>query len=106
MFQRDFIGHSDFTNKADRIASYKQFLKDTKLDEVKFPYSLETKETFKGKPIVFTVSGWGGYFNANNEWTLFIAYRSNNPKHTKQHCWSWDSENEEAINYRIMEFIN
>jgi len=105
MFEHDFSHLGSSATKQDKMERFFSFLDNIHLPKDKYPYSLENG-TFKGKPCVFTVSGFGGYFNADNVWTVFIAYRCNHPKHTIQHAWGWDSDNGELINYRIMEFIN
>jgi len=106
MFERDFSELEHFGTKQDKLDAYKTFLDSIHQSETSFPYTLDGLNTFKGFSTRHTVSGYGGYFNADNVWTVFIAYRCNNPKHTIQHCWSWDSENQEPFNYRIMEFMN
>jgi len=106
MFERDFVDRSSWPSKADKISSYKTFLDSIHQSEKKFPYTLKGLSHWKGNPTVHTVTSFGGYFNADNVWTVFIAYRCNNPKHTIQHTWSWDAENGEPFNYRVMEFVN
>jgi len=106
MFEHDFLHTSKYIGKQDRIDAYKVFLDSIHQKADKFPYTLEGLGSWKGKPTLHTVTSFGGYFNADNVWTVFIAYRCNNPKHTIQHTWSWDSDNQEAFNYRVMEFVN
>jgi hypothetical protein len=106
MFENDLIMTRDYPTKTEKIAAFHTFLDSIHQRKDKFPFTIENEEKYKGKPIVFTVTSFGGYFNANNQWTVFIAYRSNNPKHTIQHCWAWDGDKQEPFNYRVMEFIN
>jgi len=105
MFEKDFSNLRLSPTKRDKVDAFHNFLDNTKLSKDKYPYSLEYG-TYKGKPCHFTVSGFGGYFNADNVWTIFIAYRCNDPKHTIQHTWSWNEEKSKVFNYRVMEFIN
>lgn len=106
MFGQNIVSTKIYSTKTDRIAAYKTFLDEIRQDAKEYPYSLEMKETYKGKPIVFVIASFGGYYNADNVWTVFISYRCNLPKHTIQHSWSWDVESSTCSNYRIMEFIN
>ena len=106
MFEHDFFDTATNITKKDKIDSYKTFLDSIHQSEKKFPYTLEGLSKWKGKPTTHTVVSFGGYYNTDNAWTVFIAYRCNNPKHTIQHTWSWDSETQEAFNYRVMEFVN
>jgi len=106
MFERDFFERGQFGTKQDKREAYKTFLDSIHQSEKQFPFTLEGLSTWKGRPTRHTISGFGGYFNADNIWTVFIAYRCNDPKHTIQHCWSWDAENQEPFNYRVMEFVN
>jgi hypothetical protein len=104
MFEHDFAGSKDFRLKIDKQASFSQFLQAVGLSLAQYPYTLDGLVTYKGKRPKFTASGWGGYFNADGAWTLFIAYRCVEPEHTIQHTWAWDAENSECFNHRVFEF--
>jgi len=106
MFEHSFWAKDALSTKQAKQDAYKTFLDSIHQDIKKFPFTLDGLSTYKGRPTRHTVSGFGGYFNADNVWTVFIAYRCGDPKHTIQHCWSWDSENQETFNYRVMEFVN
>ncbi len=106
MFQYDISSVKHYSSKFEKESAYYQFLQDIHEEKAKYPFSLECENTYKGLPVKFTVTSWGGYFNADNVWTVFIAYRSNNPKHTTQHQWSWDEANQCCFDHRVLEFIN
>ncbi|HMC99945.1 MAG TPA: hypothetical protein VKH37_07325 [Ferruginibacter sp.] len=106
MFEYDLSDARQFQFKTDKRAAFAQYLLTLGMSEDEYPFSFKGKALYKGKPCVFTISGWGGYYNANGEWVVFIAYRCEHPKHTIQHCWSWDGENNTVFNYRKMEFMN
>lgn len=106
MFQYDIASVKHYTSKKDKQSAYSQFLMQIGERESQYPFSLECEKLYKGKPTVFTVQSWGGYYNADQQWTLFVAYRCEHPKHTIQHTWFWDEANQSCFNHRVLEFIN
>lgn len=106
MFQYDISDKKHYAGINSKREAYSSFLNSIGEDESRYPYTLDGLINYKGKPSRFTVTSWGGYFNADNQWTVFVAYRCNAPKHTIQHSWSWSEEEQRCYNHRVMEFIN
>lgn len=106
MFEFDIFKDVKNKSKKYREEAYRDFLMNVKLSIKEYPFSLKSENMYRGACVDFTVASWGGYFNADGVWTIFIAYRSHNPDHTIQHAWSWDETNQHLHTHRIMEFIN
>ena len=106
MFEYDIVKASSIAGLKSKQEAYLAFLLTVKLSKKQYPYSLDSVNLYKGIPVRFTITSWGGYYDADNKWRVFIAYRSNEPKHTIQHSWYWDGENEEPFGHKVMEFIN
>lgn len=90
------IARTHFTTKADGQASYHEFKKSLKLSLDALPYEYESTIRRNGKPLKFIAESWGGYFDANNQWRVFIAWRLSNGHVTTMLSWLWDSENKEC----------
>lgn len=106
MFQYDISAATSYATKKESEEAYRAFILSIGEDISSYPFSLDGLNQYKGKPTRFKVASWGGYYNADNQWTLFVSYRCTHPAHTIQHTWFWDEANQSCINHRVMEFIN
>lgn len=106
MFQYDMADTKDHENKSFSEQAFYAFLERVGISKSEMHFSFNGENSYKGKLPRFRAVSWGGYYGADGDWILFIAYRSSSPKHTIQHTWFWDEANECVYNHKIHEFIN
>jgi len=106
MFEHSFSSTRQLTNSRFNAENFAQFVLQIGKSKSEFPYEYENPVPYKGKHGKFRAVSWGGYLNADNVWTIFIAYRCNNPTHTIQHSWRWDEQQQLAVDGRVYEFVN
>jgi len=106
VFQYDMTDVRDHQNKAFSEQSFLEFLKSIGLSTEQMPFSFEGKNMWKGKLPTFRAVSWGGYYGSNRDWIIFIAYRANAPKHTIQHTWKWDENDQLIYDHQVHEWMN
>ena len=104
MFQYDLSDTRDFNRKTDLEHSYYTFLTSIHQDRNTFPFELENTVFFKGKPAHFRIASFGGYMSEKG-WRVYLTYRASRINHVKMHSWSWDNENDCAVDHVLNEFI-
>jgi len=104
MRQYDVTDFRDFSSRQDLKSTYEEFLKSIHKTKEEFPFEVENEVLWKGRPNHFRIVGFGGYM-AETGWRVYFTYRSARNNHVIQHSWRWDSETDDAVDYRRNEFI-
>jgi len=100
MIDANLIARSHFTKKADGETSFYQFLKEVKLMDEGLVFRIKTDIPSKKGVVWMVAESWGGYFNADNEWVVFVCWRSSKGNSCQYSHWYWDSENQCAYGRR------
>jgi len=104
MVTANIIARSHFTKAADGESSFYQFLKEIGVLEDGIPFSFKGKDDKHGRSTNFVAESWGGYFNADNVWTVFVSWRNRGLNETKVIHWTWDEASQCATNRRNWSF--
>jgi len=100
MIDANLIARSHFTKKADGESSFYQFLKEVKLLGEGLKFKVEINTPTKKGHLFLVAESWGGYFNANDEWIVFVCWRASKGNICIYSHWYWDSENQCAYGRR------
>lgn len=106
MFEHEFYNAKHFDTRSDTRDAYLTFLGHLKLPGKDFPFEVKSQKTYKSKQIIFRITSWGIYNDANGQWRVFIAYYAAAPKHTIQYSWMCDPEGFPEGHPMMYEFIN
>jgi len=104
MFQYDVSDFRQYNTRSDLKDAYESFLLSIHKTKDEFPFEVENDTLYKGKRAPFRIVGFGGYMSETG-WRVYFTYRAAGINHVIQHSWRWDSETDDAVDYRRNEFI-
>jgi hypothetical protein len=105
MFTHDITLTKHYTTQSDGEQAFYGFCDLAGIDKENFPFKVNTGRMHKGKEKIFTITSWGSYINASDEYVIFVAYYSPAMKHTSQYSWSMSEHGKVEGIARKYEFI-
>lgn len=93
MLDVNIVARSHFTRSVDQETAFWQFKKEIGILDDIYPFKFKSGISRGKSELYFVAESWGGYFDADNNWRVFLSWRLSNGKVTKWVVWYWDAEN-------------
>jgi hypothetical protein len=105
MFEMELTKHRNKTEAKSGEKNFLEWCDKNGLGLEGFSPCVASDKVWKGKPVTFFIASYG-FYQVQDGWMLYIAYRGDVVNHIRQHTWRWDGSKANLASYKLNEWLN